>query len=364
MLKIVSVIGMLLLYLPFQDYAIAQIVVQPAGKEVSLKIGGLVQVQADIGDKGDGRFTTADDRIYLRRARLNAIGTFLEEFDFKLEVDASGSLGNNPTISSNLRVQLTDCYINWNKYSRANIRGGQFKTAYGYEQIYLDPRLYTIERSLANDRLTLGRQIGVQVNGDFLDKRFSYGTGVFNGNGFNTTANDNDSFLVLGRATGILFQRKDDHEVSLSMGANIFHSEDTDLAQQADLGLPNLSFTGTRLGEGVDSQFRFGPLEIWTEYLRVRFEPEDSPTFEDFTADGWYTQVSYMIIPQKLMVVGKYETFDPITRSGGDETDTWTAGVNYYFKGDDICFRVNYLRSDVPLIGDQNKVLVRMQVIF
>ena len=148
------------------------------------------------------------------------------------------------------------------------------------------------------------------------------------------------------------------------MGANIFYSEDTDLAQQADLGLPNLSFTGTRLGEGVDSQFRFGPLEIWTEYLRVRFEPEDSPTFEDFTADGWYTQVSYMIIPQKLMVVGKYETFDPITRSGGDETDTWTAGVNYYFKGDDICFRVNYLRSDVPLIGDQNKVLVRMQVIF
>ena len=172
MLKIVSVIGILLLYLSFQDYAIAQIVVQPAGKEVSLKIGGLVQVQADIGDKGDGRLTTADDRIYLRRARLNAIGTFLEEFDFKLEVDASGSLGNNPTISSNLRVQLTDCYINWNKYSRANIRGGQFKTAYGYEQIYLYLRLYTIERSLANDRLTLGRQIGVQVNGDFLDKTF------------------------------------------------------------------------------------------------------------------------------------------------------------------------------------------------
>ena len=361
MLRIVRAIGMLLLYLSFQDYAIAQIVVQPAGKEVSLKIGGLVQVQADIGDKGDGRFTTADDRIYLRRARLNAVGKFLEEFDFKLEVDASGSLGNNPTISSNLRVQLTDAYINWNKYSRANIRGGQFKTAYGYEQIYLDPRLYTIERSLANDRLTLGRQIGVQANGDFLEKRLSYGTGIFNGNGFNTTANDNDSFLVLGRVTGVPFQRGN---LSVNLGGNIFHSEDTDLAQQADLGLPNLLFTGTRLGEGVDSQFRFGPLEIWAEYLRVRFEPEESPTFEDFVADGWYTQVSYMIIPQKLMLVGKYETFDPITRSGGNETDTWTAGANYYFKGDDICFRVNYLRSDVPLLGDQDKVLVRMQVIF
>ena len=74
-----------------------------------------------------------------------------EEFDFKLEVDASGSLGNSVVISSNLRVQLTDAYINWNKDPRANVRGGQFKTAYGFEQLYLDARLYTIERSLASE---------------------------------------------------------------------------------------------------------------------------------------------------------------------------------------------------------------------
>jgi phosphate-selective porin len=360
MQKIVFAIG-ILSYLFFQDYLSAQILVKPGGKETSLAIGGLVQVQADFGDRGDGRFTTADDRFYLRRARINAIGRFLEEFDFKLEVDASGSIGNNPTISSNLRVQLTDAYINWNKYAQANIRGGQFKTAYGYEQIYQDPKLYTIERSLPNDRLTLGRQIGVQVNGDFFEKRFSYGTGVFNGNGFNTSANDNDSFLVLGRAQGTIYQKSN---AAFSMGGNLFHSEDTDLSQQADLGLPNVLFTGTRFGQGIDSQFRFGALEIWAEYLRVRFTPEESPTFDHFDADGWYTQVSYMVIPQKLMLVGKYETFDPTTRIGGDQTDTWTAGVNYYFKADDIVFRVNYLQSEVPLLETQNKILVRMQVIF
>jgi hypothetical protein len=46
-------------------------------------------------------------------------------------------------------------------------------------------------------------------------------------------------------------------------------------------------------------------------------------------------------------------------------TDTWTLGFNYLFKGDDIKFMVNWLISDVPVLPDiQNKVLFRMQVIF
>src|SRR5436190_12185383 len=67
--------------------------VKPAGKETSLKLGGLIQAQADFLDKGDSRWGSDFDRFYLRRARLNASGTFLEDFDFKLELDLSGTLG-------------------------------------------------------------------------------------------------------------------------------------------------------------------------------------------------------------------------------------------------------------------------------
>ena len=62
-----------------------QILVKPAGKESSLKLGGLIQAQADFGDKGDSRFSSDNDRFYLRRTRLNVAGNFLEEFDFKVE---------------------------------------------------------------------------------------------------------------------------------------------------------------------------------------------------------------------------------------------------------------------------------------
>src|SRR5882724_7641489 len=139
--------------------------VKPAGREPSLTIGGLLQVQFDAGDKGDSRFTNDNDRFYLRRARLNASGRFLEEFDFRLEMDLSGTLAN----TTGLRAQMTDGYITWNRYSEANVRVGQFKTPFGFEQLYGDPRLFTIARTLVNDRLTLNRQLGVQVGGDFFD---------------------------------------------------------------------------------------------------------------------------------------------------------------------------------------------------
>ncbi|HET9226199.1 MAG TPA: porin, partial [Thermoanaerobaculia bacterium] len=118
--------------------ALAQIegTVKPAGKEATLAIGGLLQVQAEFGDRGDSRFGTDNDRFYLRRARINATGKFLEEFDFRLEGEFAGTLSD----TSSLRAQLTDGFINWNRYEEANIRVGQFKTPFGYEQLVSDPR--------------------------------------------------------------------------------------------------------------------------------------------------------------------------------------------------------------------------------
>lgn len=343
------------------------IVVKPAGKEPVLKIGGLLQVQSDFGDRGDSRFTTGDDRIYLRRARLNAVGNFLEDFDFKLEMDLFGSLSNNPTSisSNNVRAQLTDGYINWNKLEYANIKGGQFKTPFGYEQIYSDPKLLTIERSLVNDRLTVGRQLGAMVSGDLFEKRISYATGLFNGNNVNNNFNDNDKFLYAGRFLGTIWEGQlNSWDTKLTAGINGFASEDNNLTgQSSDFQFQNATFTGKRRGLGADIQFHSGPLEIWFEYLRDRFEPEDQTPVARFDADGWYLQGVYSIRP-KIQAVLKYETFRPITDLDLS-TDTWTLGFNYLFKGDDLKFQVNYLNTDAVGIPDtQHKFLARMQLIF
>ena len=155
-------------------------VVRPAGKEQTLTINGLVQVQAEFGDKGDSRGSA--DRIRLRRVRLGASGRFLHEFDFKVEGEYAGS-----------SVVLTDGFFNWSRWSWASVKAGQFKTPFGYEFLASNPRRFTIERTLGTERLTLNRQVGVQASGDVFESRLGYTVGAFNGNGRNVTTNANET---------------------------------------------------------------------------------------------------------------------------------------------------------------------------
>lgn len=345
------------------------IVVRPAGKEPTLTLGGLLQVQADGGDRGDARWTNDNDRFYLRRARLNATGRFLEDFDFRLEFDLAGSLGN----SSGLRAQATDLYINWNRYAGANIRAGQFKTPFGFEQLYGDPRLLTIERSLVNDRLTLSRQVGLQLGGDLLEKRLSYALGTFNGNGVNNNFNDNKKFDYVGRVAVVPWRgRLFGDAATWSVGANGFTAEDTALALSSDLGLDSTPatadrdgiFTGKRRSFGYDSQLVTGRFELWVEYLSTRFEPANDIPKPRFQAAGGYVQAAFFVIPNRIQLVAKQETFDPRDDVEKDQTDTSTLGVNWYLKGHDLKLMLDYLRVRAGRLPSQDKILARWQVIF
>lgn len=347
-----------------------QTVVKPAGREAVLSVGGMLQAQADFGDKGDTRFTTGNDRFYLRRARLNLAGKFLEEFDFRIEGEFAGSLAE----SSAIRAQMTDGYINWSRFDFANVRVGQFKTPFGFEQLYADPRMFTIERTLVNDRLTVGRQIGVQVGGDWLDKRVSYATGIFNGTGVNTSANDNDKFMWAGRASVTPWQGTiAGQEARWSIGANGFSSVDTAMTgQPAEFGLStvatgprNNTFTGRREAGGLDTQIHVGGLDLWAEYLRERFKPTSRIPSSSFDADGWYVQGSYFVLPKTLQAVVKYDIFDPNVEIANHSTRTWTLGANYYLKSDDVKLQFDYLLTDIDGQPARNKkLLMRLQTLF
>src|SRR5262245_18572210 len=43
------------------------VVVKPAGREPTLRLGGLLQPQVEFGDRGDRRFSDDNDRFFLRR---------------------------------------------------------------------------------------------------------------------------------------------------------------------------------------------------------------------------------------------------------------------------------------------------------
>jgi len=376
-----------------------------AASEFKLTLGGFVQSQVEAGDvfAFEGRFGEGTgevkDRFRLRRARISVSGDYTEHFDFKAEGefaqsdtaltvrDAQGrTLASNATRTG---FGATDIFINWHTFLELNIKIGQYKAPFGLEQLTPDTKLFTTERSLVTTALTPERQIGVQIWGKPLANLWPeqkdlliYYAGIFNGTGRNISANDNNEFMYVGRLEMQALRSKIlNQETAMKVGMQGLSSRDETgttisnvLSENSDGSLSSFSLPsrGTREGYGFDLSLRFGPFDFVAEYLRQRISPRGpGALFDRFTAGGYYLQGSYFLIPKKLQLVSKWESFDP-GQAPNDDIDSITAGLNYYLKGDDIKLLANYIhtwsdfRESNSAFGKSefDEVIVRLQLMF
>ena len=373
----------------------APVYVVPRGPEIKLVLGGFIQANFEDGDVSafEGRFglTALKDRFRLRRARINLTGDFAENFDFKIEGDFENSDGIS---SGRTAFEATDIFANWHQFPEAQIKVGQWKAPFGLEQLTPDTKLFFIERSLPTGALTPERQIGAQIWGKpFTDiwpeqkDLLTYYAGIFNGNGRNTTVNDNNNFMYVGRLElmplhGTLFGQ----ETSLKLGADVLNSRDdkgTNISQTLNLlvnkdgSLSPFVLPGAdeRTAWSVDAWFNFGPFDLIGEYFQEDVDGRTvngvAPGFADFDPSGWYVQGSYFLIPKKLQAVVKGEALNP-GQFGSDGIHSITGGLNYYIHGDAIKLMANYVhtwsdfRAAHPEFGDDqfDEVLVRLQLMF
>jgi len=349
---------------PANNDAPAQVLA--AGKVARLTLGGFVQAQYEAGDAGDARFVGVNDRFYIRRGRVSVTGAFAEHFDFRVEGDFGA---NSHSAASGLRVSANEIYVNWNKYPAANLRIGYLKPAFGAEQLASDPTTPTIERFLASDRIADGRQPGLGLYGSFLDKRLGYTVTLGNGNGSNSSLNDNDGFLGAARVYGTLFESS--RAGRLTGGINAMRSDDALVLRPGfgfDLngsGLPDAIFRGERSGWGIDARWSLGRTTLSGELLRENFKPDNATPAADFDAQGWHLTATYMLLPQRLEAVLRREVFDPNLDVAGDATENWVGGLNYLIKGSDIRLMINYMFGDAPnLPDDSGRLLARMQIVY
>lgn len=317
-----------------------------AGKETKLALGGFVQLHAESGDAPDSRYAGVQDRFLVRRARLNLKGSFGQEWGFKLESDfGANTLG----ASSGYRAQLTDVYVDWTPHPAAWVRLGQFKTPFGWEQLMPDTQNPFAERPLANDRLTVSRQIGAALSGTVADGRVDYSVGAFNGNGVNNSNNDNRAFMTAARVSAKAWTGQVRGQAAAwSVGANAFTTRDTG------------TFTGRREGLGFDTQFNAGPAILRTEWLHNSSDPATGATVK---ADGWHFTALYDLT-KAWQLAARYETFDANTATAGNETDTLVLGFNHRIKGSDLFLTLNYFAGDATIGGDDDRVIARFQVVF
>lgn len=345
--------------------AAAQTTPAPKPFTPTITVGGYLQPELDAGAQGDTRFP-ASDRIFLRRARVTVSGKVLPTIQYKLQGDFAGGLG----AASSIKPQLTDGYIEWTKYAAAHIRVGQFKAGYGAEWLVPSTQLITVERTFATDRLTLNRQIGAQVAGAVAQSRFAYSAGLFNGNGRNTTVNDNGKFLYTVRGSALAWRGP--NGAALHLGLDAYWADDTQLAEPRDFGLDSTPatpaadnlFTGPSRGIGVDGQFTRGVIRVDAELLRDRFAQQNGIAQPVVIGSGWFVMPAAFVYRRTVQVVGRYERFVPNTDVQSEATHEWLGGLNYYLRGANKIM-VDYLWVDSPADpGEHQKLLAQWQVVF
>ena len=164
--------------------AVAAVLPAPAQELKAPKISGLVNARYSWSDK-EGETHGFD----IRRVRLAADGVLSDKLDYKFQAEYETS------------VKVIDAFLRWKIAPEINVQIGEYKVQYSQETLYGPATWLTIENPAAvarlngyNDISSLkanGRDVGVTLYGDLLDKMVSYRVGVFNGNGINTK-DDND----------------------------------------------------------------------------------------------------------------------------------------------------------------------------
>ena len=170
-----------------------------------LKLSGYGMLQYQASTQKDAKANSFN----LRLARISLDGRIMNDFYWKAQIQFNG---NTSTLGSSPRV--VDLFAEWQKYKFFMVKAGQFKRPFTFENPMhpIDQGFLGYSQNVnalagfsdrAGAQASNGRDIGVQIQGDFLKNAngrelLHYQVGVFNGQGINTGDVDQQKDLIGG----------------------------------------------------------------------------------------------------------------------------------------------------------------------
>lgn len=170
-----------------------------------IKFSGYVMTQFQASDQEDKE----SNSFNIRMVRMALEGRLLQDFYWKVQIQANGNtsnLGSSP--------RMVDAFAEWQKYDAFKIKAGQFKRPFSFEnpmhpitQGFMGYSQNITKLSGFSDRVgehaSNGRDVGVQIQGDFLKNNAGrnlvhYQVGVFNGQGTNQKDVDQRKDIIGG----------------------------------------------------------------------------------------------------------------------------------------------------------------------
>lgn len=307
------------------------------------KFSGFAMASYTATFKDDGNSNTFD----LRLVRASIEGRILNDFYYKIQGQINGRTG---TMGSSPR--LVDYFMEWQRLEFLRIKLGQFKRPFTFEnpmnpidQGFMSYSQPVSKLSGFSDRsgehASNGRDIGLQVQGDFLKNSsgrnlLHYQVGVFNGQGINVTDVDNRKDVIggvwvmpiAGLRIGAFgwegsYARKNGGEVlSLSKHRYALSAE----YKKGDLQLraEYIHSTGQGFATTYQKQDDAKDLTIKT------YTDKDGNEIANNKADGFYALAIVPVVPGKLMAKARYDIYRPTATSVAAKTN-YEVGLNYRF---------------------------------
>ncbi len=240
------------------------------------------------------------------RRRFAVEGTLFKRFDFEVSRETAETDFPWKDVYGNIRIKRG-----------FQVRGGRFRIPFSLEQNTGPTDLDFIERSRIAARLAPGRDTGVMVHGNLLDKALRYQGGVFGNDGDIAARTDNvrtGQRTVAGRLIvqpvrwlplGLPKVMRD-----ISIGAAATTSDVPEglngirgRTVASNTTFPAYFVNGNRRRTGLELSWMPGPFSVKSEFIDMReqrlkqsLRGEDLP---DFIQRGWYVSGSWVVTGQK-----------------------------------------------------------------
>lgn len=83
--------------------------------------------------------------------------------------------------------------------------------------------------------------------------------------------------------------------------------------------------------------------------------------FRQINAEGFYTTAGYKITP-RIQVLARYDQYTPDKDFSDDIRREYSAGVNYFIKGQALKLMLNYVFCQNDLFEDSHRVILGTQL--
>lgn len=354
-----------------------------------IKFSGYVMSQYQYSDQD----SKESNSFNIRMVRMALEGRLMKDFYWKVQLQANGNtsdLGSSP--------RMVDAFAEWQKYEAFKIKAGQFKRPFTFEnpmhpitQGFMGYSQNVSKLAGFSDRAgehaSNGRDIGVQIQGDFLKNAagrnlLHYQVGVFNGQGTNQKDVDQRKDVIGGiwvaPIKGLRIgafgwtgssARKGTWNVT-DANHNVVKNEDGSVKTQTgvrSLSKNRYAFSAEYAANDwtVRSEYIHSQGYGFTKSLTSGKETDCNINYAaGDQADGFYALMIAPVISKKLYAKARYDLYRPRAEWGTSRTQ-YEIGANYWI-GKSIMIGAEYARINDRSLAkpDYNMIDVEFDVKF